>query len=395
MPPLTRRLSKIPVSLRGYALAMALLGAMSGVTVLAYPHFKSPHYALSAAFLAAILALAWFGGFGAGLVATAYTIMVLPRLVDPSFTLQKVNWVSFMSVATISVLLSWAARSRAQLRAANLELDQRVRERTAELERANAALQERESLLLKQTEELARSNADLEQFAYVASHDLQEPLRMVAIYTELLARKFRGSLDAQSDGFVETILDGVHRLETLIRDLLAYSRTIHAEAPAPERVDASEAVQRAIERLEMLVREAGASVEVAPLPEVAGDGVALTQVFQNLLSNALKYRSDGDVRIRVTAEPDGRAWLFSVEDNGIGIHPDYHETVFEPFKRLNSRQSRGSGVGLAICRRIIERHGGRIWVESSPGQGSKFRFTVPQANGAVSKTQTLAANERP
>ena len=281
----------------------------------------------------------------------------------------------------ISVLLSWAAASRDKTKRANRELDIRVRERTAELlERANEALLEREAMLLRQTEELARSNADLEQFAYVASHDLREPLRMIAIYAELLRRGVtEAELDADADVFIrERCSDGVQRMEALIRDLLTYSATIHSEPLPRERFSAAEAVDSALKHLEPGIRESGARIETGPLPEVAGDRVQFARVFQNLLSNALKYRSGAPPHIRIRADREDETWTFSVEDNGIGIPEAYHMVIW-PFKRLHGREYQGSGVGLSICRRVVERHGGRIWVESSPGKGSTFRFTVSPA----------------
>ncbi len=361
---------------------------MASGILLAVPYRGEWRTFAGAIFLLTLFASAWWGGFGGGILATAYTAFIAPKLVQHSHPVLQVNWFGFAELLAISVLLSWAARSRQQLRAANEELDARVRLRTAELERANRALQEREALLVRQTEELARSNADLEQFAYIASHDLQEPLRMVAIYTELLARRYSAALDSQADGFIATILAGVRRLETLIRDLLAYSHTIHAEPAAPQRFQAREAARVAMDRLDALIRESGASVEIGTLPELVGDSVALTQVFQNLLSNALKYKTSAEARVRISAEQVREEWTFSVRDNGIGIHPDYHETIFEPFKRLHSREIRGSGVGLAICRRIVERQGGRIWVESSPGEGADFRFTIPASNGAAARVSS-------
>ena len=364
----------LPKWVRGYALAAVLLAASSGLTFLMRANVRGvvPRTVISGAFLLTILACAWWGRFGPGVVATLFTFLLAPRLLVPAYDLSKVNWVSVSELLAISLLISWAGASRERL-------DVRVRQRTAELERANEALLEREAMLLRQTEELARSNTDLEQFAYVASHDLREPLRMIAIYTELLARRYRGSLDAEADGFIRTVLDGVQRMEALIRDLLTYSATIHSEPLPRERFSAAEAVEAALKPLEPGIRESGARIETGPLPEVAGDRVQFARVFQNLLSNALKYRSGAPPRIRIRADREDETWTFSVEDNGIGIPEAYHETIFSPFKRLHGREYQGSGVGLAICRRVVERHGGRIWVESSPGKGSTFRFTVSPA----------------
>ena len=263
------------------------------------------------------------------------------------------------------------------------ELDRRVRQRTAELERANEALLEREAMLLRQTDELARSNTDLEQFAYVASHDLREPLRMIAIYTELLSRRYRGSMDAEADGFIDTVLEGVERMEALIRDLLTYSATIHAEPLPRERFEAAEAVRVAMKELEPGIRESGARIETGPLPEVAGDRVQFVRVFQNLLSNAMKYRSGAPENPH-----SGGAGRWGVDFFGgrqrhrdsVGLSRDH----FQPIQRLHGREYQGTGVGLAICRRMVERHGGRIWVESSPGQGARFRFTIAAVSAEAS-----------
>ena len=382
MPAFAAKLTgRLPKWARGYALAAILLAACSGLTVLLRPNFRSVMgwTLITGAFLLAVLACAWWGRFGPGALATAFTFLIAPRLLIPDYDLSKVNWIRAGELLVISLTISWAAGSREKIRRANEELDVRVRQRTAELERANEALQQREAMLLRQTDELARSNADLEQFAYVASHDLREPLRMISIYTELLARRYRGSIDAEADGFIRTVLEAVQRMETLIKDLLNYSATIHTETVAVDKFEMSEAVGAALKLLESRIRESGATIVTGPLPEVAGESTQFTQVFQNLLSNAMKYRSKLPAQIRIDAGQEDGAWTFSVSDNGIGIHADYHETIFHPFKRLHGREYQGSGVGLAICRRIVERHGGRIWVESSPGQGATFRFTIPAA----------------
>jgi signal transduction histidine kinase len=382
MPGFAERLTGwLPKWLRGYALAMFLLAASSGLTLVVWSFGRGSweRVLLSTTFLLAILACSWWGGYGPGVLASLYTMFYVPRLVTPNWDVSKVSWMGVCELLAISLLLSWAAASREKIKLANQELDMRVRQRTAELERANEALVEREAMLLRQTEELAQSNTDLEQFAYVASHDLREPLRMVALYTELLARRYRGALDADADGFIRTVLGGVERMETLIRDLLTYSATIHSGPLPRERFDAGEATEAALNHLEPWIRESGVKIETGPLPEVAGDRVQFVRVFQNLVSNALKYRAGAPLQIRIDAQRDGDAWIFSVQDNGMGIPAEYHEAIFSPFKRLHGGEYQGSGVGLAICRRVVERHGGRIWVESSVGKGATFRFTIPAA----------------
>jgi NO-binding membrane sensor protein with MHYT domain/signal transduction histidine kinase len=242
----------------------------------------------------------------------------------------------------------------------------------SQLELARQALQ-------CKSEELARSNAELEQFAYVASHDLQEPLRMVASYTQLLARRYQGKLDRDADEFIGFAVDGATRMQTLIRDLLSYSRVM-TQGRSLQPVDTRRAFDAACENLHKAIEESGVSVSVGALPVIHADATQMTQLFQNLLGNALKYRNEHTPRIHVEAKPAEKSWLFSVEDNGIGIEPQYFERIFQMFQRLHTREKySGTGIGLAICRRIVERHGGRIWVESAPGQGSTFLFAIPRA----------------
>jgi NO-binding membrane sensor protein with MHYT domain/nitrogen-specific signal transduction histidine kinase len=242
----------------------------------------------------------------------------------------------------------------------------------SQLELAKQALQ-------CKSEELARSNAELEQFAYVASHDLQEPLRMVASYTQLLARRYQGKLDRDADEFIGFAVDGATRMQTLIRDLLSYSRVM-TQGRSLQPVDTRHAFDAACENLHKAIEESGVAVSVGALPVIHADATQMTQLFQNLLGNALKYRNEHTPRIHVDAKPAEKSWLFSVEDNGIGIEPQYFERIFQMFQRLHTREKySGTGIGLAICRRIVERHGGRIWVESAPGRGSTFLFAIPRA----------------
>jgi light-regulated signal transduction histidine kinase (bacteriophytochrome) len=226
-------------------------------------------------------------------------------------------------------------------------------------------------------QELARSNRDLEQFAYVASHDLQEPLRMVAIYTQLLAERYQGRLDSDADKYIHYAVDGALRMQKLVQDLLAFSRVGRPEV-ALQSADCNAVLQAGLKNLEAAIQESGAVVEHAQLPVVMADSPQLVQVFQNLISNAIKFRGSGPPSIRVSAETKGKEWVFSVADNGIGIAPEHVESVFVIFRRLNTRaEYPGNGIGLSICKKIIERHGGRIWVESEVGHGSTFRFTLP------------------
>jgi PAS domain S-box-containing protein len=225
--------------------------------------------------------------------------------------------------------------------------------------------------------DLGRSNKDLEQFAYVASHDLQEPLRMVSSYTQLLARRYGGQLDASADKFIAYAVDGANRMQRLIEDLLAYSR-VGSRAKGFELTDGTAVLDRALANLKAAIDASGAVVTHGPLPTVVHDDLLLVQLFQNLIGNAIKFHVEMPPRIHVSAEPKGEEWVFAVRDNGIGIDPQYAQRIFTIFQRLHTNEEySGTGIGLAICKKIVERRGGRIWVQSQPGSGSTFYFTVP------------------
>jgi PAS domain S-box-containing protein len=234
-----------------------------------------------------------------------------------------------------------------------------------------------EAELLDKVEELNRSNEELQQFAYIASHDLQEPLRMVASYTALLARRYKGKLDADADDFIAFAVDGASRMQRLIQDLLAYSR-VGSKGKEFANTSSEAALRQAMRNLRGAIEASGAAVTHGPLPVVLADEMQLTQLFQNLVGNAIKYRRAGVPEVHVTAAPNGgRKWMFSVEDNGLGIEPQYFERIFGMFQRLHKREEfEGTGIGLAICKKIVERHGGAISVESSLGKGSTFRFPL-------------------
>ena len=226
-------------------------------------------------------------------------------------------------------------------------------------------------------EELARSNQELEQFAYVASHDLQEPLRMVATYTQLLAERYKGKLDADADKYIHYAVDGALRMQKLVQDLLALSR-VGRPGLRVRSTDCTAALQAGLQNLETAIQESGARVEHAQLPVVMADSSQLVQVFQNLIGNAIKFRGSETPVIQVSGEAKGKEWVFTLADNGIGIPAENADSVFVIFRRLNTREEYpGNGIGLSICKKIIERHGGRIWVESEVGHGSTFKFTLP------------------
>ena len=229
-------------------------------------------------------------------------------------------------------------------------------------------------------EELKASNAELEQFAYVASHDLQEPLRGIAGLAQLLQQRYQGQLDSQADEFINLIVDGTQRMQTLINDLLAYSR-IGRRGETIQPTDTEEALKATLKNLDMAIREYGARVTHESLPKVKADATQLIQLFQNLIGNAIKFRSERSPEIHIGVTDAGDFWQFSVHDNGIGIEPQYFERIFQVFQRLHTRREyKGTGIGLAICKKIIERHRGKIWVESEPGSGSIFYFTLPKGN---------------
>ena len=245
-----------------------------------------------------------------------------------------------------------------------------------ELGREKNDLVEARQKLEESVAELGRSNADLQQFAYVASHDLQEPLRMVSSYTQLIARRYKGKLDADADEFIAFAVDGANRMQRLILDLLAYSRVNTAgrqfEPTAMETV-----LKAALNNLTNAVKESQAIITHDPLPAVMGDDKQLAQLFQNLLSNAVKFGGAQPPRIHISAKQTDGEWLFSVRDHGIGLDPQYADRIFVIFQRLHTREEYpGTGIGLAICKKIVERHGGRIWVESELGKGATFYFTM-------------------
>lgn len=307
--------------------------------------------------------------------------------------------------ATAAELARDVESTRAQLQRFNDILEERVQERTADLERsalalkqeiiereqAGISLRESENQLLiahdelarglaAHTEELERSNHELEQFAYVASHDLQEPLRAISGCVQILQKRYSERLDSQGLELINHTVEGVARLQELIEGLLAYSRvSLHGHEAEP--VSSKEALSAAMQHLESAIQETGAVVvEETELPTVNGHRGQLVQLLQNLIGNAIKYRSAAPPRVEISAQRNGDAWVFAVHDNGIGIEPQYFDRVFSIFQRLHTRDEYpGTGIGLAICKRIVEQAGGAMWIDSEVGEGSTFYFTLPAA----------------
>lgn len=236
----------------------------------------------------------------------------------------------------------------------------------------------KEELLRRMVEDLERSNAELQQFAYVASHDLQEPLRMIASYVELLEEDYADKLDANANEFIQYSVEGATRMQEMIQALLEYSRVGTRGRPF-ELNDCSEVLAQVLADLRISIEENGAVVTSDQLPTVLADGIQMGQLFQNLIGNAIKFRKEEPPRIHIAAEERGEDWLFSVRDNGIGIDSEYRDRIFVIFQRLNDREEYpGTGIGLSVCKKIVERHGGKIWIESEPGEGATFYFTIPK-----------------
>jgi PAS domain S-box-containing protein len=233
-----------------------------------------------------------------------------------------------------------------------------------------------EALLLHKVEELNRSNEELGQFAYIASHDLQEPLRMVASYTQLLSRRYKGRLDSDADEFIAFAVDGANRMQRLIQDLLAFSR-VGSKGKDLAATSSEDALQQALTNLRGAIEESGALITHDVMPPVLADETQLTQLFQNLIGNAVKYHRSEGPTVHVGTSRNLNKWTFSVKDNGLGIDSQYFEKIFGMFQRLHKREEfAGTGIGLAICKKIVERHGGKLSVESTLGEGSTFRFTL-------------------
>ena len=336
------------------------------------------------------------------LVAVAISLMAIRRSVTlfHMFAGEKVpaDWAAetvalitsalmVAGIAFIAPIFLSVKRSEEDVKKAKDELEIRVQERTADLSRTNEALhaeiagrKKAETEIIRYADELKRSNYELQQFAYVASHDLQEPLRMISSYLQLIERRYKSKLDQDADEFIEYAVDGAKRLQNMINGLLEYSR-VETSGKSFELVDCEKVFGDTLANLKVAIEESNAVVTHDPLPTVMADRSQILQLFQNLIGNAIKFRSQEAPRIYVSAGRKDDDYTFSVKDNGIGIEEQYKDRIFDLFQRLHSRGYSGTGIGLSICKRIVERHGGKIWLESTVDKGSTFYFTIPFKEG--------------
>jgi signal transduction histidine kinase len=310
-----------------------------------------------------------FRGYYAGAVDFLY------KPINPEVLRSKVS--VFVDLCLKTELLR---RQAEVLQARNTELERLAEQRRAaeeEIRELNAELEQR---VRERTVELSRSNDELRLFAYAASHDLKEPMRTIASYAQLLDQRYRNRLDQDGQEFLHYVLDAVRRMDTLLSDLLTYSQHLGSRPQVTQSVNVEAVLAGVLMNLQASIKETNATVTHDPLPtDVTSEFAQLSQVLQNLVSNAIKYRKPSESpQVHVSAEDCDGDWVFAVRDNGLGIDSEYKEQIFGIFKRLHGREYPGTGMGLAICKKIIERHGGRIWVESQPDIGSTFYFTLPQ-----------------
>ena len=385
-----RNMQRLQVSTRrspalryGAAVANVALALAVGVTLAPVLQGELPFVP----FFVATAATGLFGGLGPSLLNTVLSfvagMLFVVRPDHPWWTATSHNIAVFstylLGALTIVVISSAMHRVRQRAIDRQIALEREMGVRIQAEEALRKAHDELELRVQERTAELARSNAELQQFAYVASHDLQEPLRMVSNFTQLLAERYDAKLDNDGREFIAYAVEGATRMQTLVQDLLALSR-VGTRGKNLEVVRLAEAVDRAVANLEFAIQENGALVSHDELPEVMADSSQMMQLFQNLIGNGIKFKGAEPPRVHISAGRNGKEWTFSVRDNGIGFEPQYAERIFAVFQRLHSRDEyRGNGIGLSICRKIVERHQGRIWAESIPGSGATFYFTMPAA----------------
>lgn len=349
-----------------YLIAVFAVGASLGLRFALEPILTEPALFL---FIPGVVLSAWIGGLRPGLFATVLsTAAIAYFILEPANSFRVSGEGEDVVLALFALtggLVSWLFENRLGYMRAQAEL--------------NRALAARAQNLQSETADLRTSNQELERFAQTVAHDLNEPLRTVHTYAELVRRRLAGQLDSETNQFIDFILQNAARMQTLTRDLLTYSVEAGQRNLERASVDMNAVVRSAIADLQAAIAESGAVVEYRDLPAVEGELARLVPLLQNLIGNAVKYRGPRPPRIRISAEPSEEGWIFEVGDNGQGFDQQYAKQIFEPFNRLRGREYPGSGLGLAICKNIVAAHGGRIWAESKYGEGSRFFFTLPRA----------------
>jgi signal transduction histidine kinase len=364
---------------------LASLGFVAAAAATSLVLHEWVQFVPSVAFFLAVMLAAWYGGRLGGLLATITAVVAMDYvLFEPQYTLApNSGYISSafafgFAALIVTGLTSRTRAAQVELQHLNDTLEDRVRERTAELRSEMELRSAAERELARKHEELLRSNAELEEFASVASHDLREPLRTVVAFSALLQRRHAMNLPEEANEYLEYVVHAGRRMEHMLDDLLRYARA-NNEPFQYTRVSLLTVLTGVRESLQGILDESGARLTNDPLPSIEGNESQLARVVQNLIANAVKYRRESEAPcIHVWADRNGEEWVVAVRDNGMGFDPALAEAVFKPFKRLSPNTAPGSGMGLPICKKIVERHGGRIWAESVPGQGSIFRFSLPQ-----------------
>lgn len=372
LKPQRRVIDVAPGSLLAYVLPIAFLAipALGMYLFAGYGSTLQPIF--NVLFLFAVAAAAWWGGMVAGTLSALVAVLLFSALAGHTSSAfpEHFRVTAVVILLGVAALVSQVASARRKteevLVAGNTLLESRVKQRTEELDKALRQLQE--------------SNAELQHFADAVSHDLQEPLRGLTVSTQLLQRTLGTELNAEAEELVRDVLLGASRLNQLVRDLLLYTRAIGEPSSQSARANLADAVRAVTYNLREQIQAVNAQISCSDAPTLAVSSVHLEQLLQNLVSNALKYRSEKEPVVEIGCSRNGDCWQVRVSDNGMGIHSDHYERVFQPFSRVNMRpEAGGTGLGLALCRRIVERAGGRIWVESEAGKGSSFYFTLPLA----------------
>lgn len=381
--PLVKLGADRPSAVRdGIVVAVAIaLATLIGIML---AHYLDEENVISV-YLLAIVVISLTCSRTASLISCAASVLCFDYFImPPKFTLLPVDSSLWLSFAVMFAVATSISHLTSRIKTLADQLDLRVRQRTLELQEVNCSLRrevEQRTVAEKSLEsvirELTASNAVLMQMVRIASHDLQEPLRVIQGYSELLKNRYSGKLDQNGAEFLEFIVEGTQRMESLIQGVLSHAR-VKQGTERFQRTDLNEVLKDAISNIAVSIEQSGVTISHEQLPSVLADRTQLLQLFQNLLINAIRFRSQIPLLVHVSAVRNGNVWEFSIRDNGIGIDPKYHDEIFGMFKRLSSRMvPSGSGIGLAICKSVTENHNGKIWVESEFGNGSTFKFTLP------------------